>query len=49
MKSDARATTPIHAHELSTLSRWPKTVSELSSLVLLSEVPQFSCYAATRL
>lgn len=46
MKSDARATTPIHAVELWTLSPWPIKPVELSSLVILSEVPPFIGYAA---
>jgi hypothetical protein len=46
MKSDARATTPIHALELWALSPWPIKPVELSSLVSHSEVPQFSVYAA---
>ena len=48
MKFHARATTPIHTHELWTLSPWPKSRSELSSLVVHSEVPQFNRHAATR-
>ena len=43
---------PIHAHGLlATLSRWPKSRVELSSLVLHSEVPLFNLLqaAATRL
>ena len=42
MISDPRATTPIHAHELWTLSPWPKSRFELSSLVIRSEVPRIS-------
>ena len=48
MRSHARATTPIHAHELWTVSPWPKKQLELSSLVFHSEVPQFNRHAAAR-
>ena len=50
MKSHTRATTPIHTYELiETLSLWPKTALELSSLSNHSEVPLFNVRQAATL